>query len=240
MAEHYGSLPKGVILEGQATGFERIRSLSYHKMRHSFRLNRRDDYPLPLPRNEMAQVLRAIDEDDRMGVSIILGERNLTYGGLTEENPLSQWMYRADMFLISVVFGWEQHYAGVELPRDYQPLKPKVRRYETVCFSNFHDYVFARKNGVYRRIDCRLTLTLVPMGKGRAADGGYLPDYQALAKKRFEPTDLKNLRHVQRFNREYLNLPVVHRPSLVGEAAAFARTLKAEGFDLKAVARILE
>jgi len=233
----YGSVPKGVILEEEASGFEPVSRAAYDPIAHEFVLDGSSRYAPPLSPEETAAVLRSLDADDRLGVSIVLGEKRIVYGSLGAESPLARSLFAVDVFLVSVAFGWRENLEGVALPEGYRPLRAGARTRGMVCFSRFDGYAFEKRGGRYQRSRCRLELTLVPMGRGRAADGGYLPDFEALRRNEFEPADLANVREIHRNAEAYLRLPVVSRPAAIGEVAAVARHLRQGGVDLAALAK---
>ncbi len=228
----YASVPKGVVLEGRVAGFGSLQNVAYMRAGNCFLVNGRDLYLNPVSAADMAWILRAIQQDGRLGVSIVLSERTIAYGKLTPDHGIARDLYRTDLFLISIVFGWTERLAGIRLPGDYVPQRPARRQHPTVCFATFDGYRVKKRHGTYERAACDMGLTLVPMGKGRAADGGYLPDLDALARNAFEATDQRNRAHVLRNSDAYMRMPVVRRAADLGEAAAFARTLQEAGMDL--------
>lgn len=236
----YISVPKGVVLEGEIAGFGPLKTVTFEAASNLFHINEKEIYANPVSREEMACILRAIQTDTRLGVSIVLNERLITYGGITPKHSIARHLYSTDMFLISVVFGWQKNLTGTSLPGDFKPELPASRRHQTVCFATFDNYCVQKQSGEYIRKACRLDLTLVPMAKERAADGGYLPDLEAAARNEYEPTDRRNRTHVLKHMKEYLQIPVVSRAAAIGEAAAFARSLRRAGIDMNALRMTLQ
>jgi hypothetical protein len=106
-----------------------------------------------------------------------------------------------------------------------------------VCFCNFTDYRFVVSGTTARRVGVDLKILLVPMAEERAPDGGYLPDYERLARGEVEPTDRANLAHLLAYEADYLERPAVAQAVRIGEAAAFLRHLRASRINLRALAR---
>ncbi len=231
----YGSLPKGVLLEGVAEGFESLRTLAYDRSKNCLIVNGRARYPLPVTRARFREIVLALQRDDRLGVSIVLGERDIVYGALEKASSIARHMRQTDLFLIAVVFGWIERLGGTSLPAAYTPRQAEGGR-PTVCYHTFTDYRFRKLGDTYRLANVDLRTTLVPMGAGRAADGGYVPDWEALRQNRFDPTYRANADHVQQYEDAYLRLPAVRQTARCGEAAAVIRYLKRSGVNLRVLA----
>jgi hypothetical protein len=236
----YASLPKGVTLEGRARGFEPVKYLQYDRASNSFLVNKDTTYPNPVDRDEMTRLLRALAEDDRLGVSVIFNREELVFGALRRRGEIARALVNADILLTSVVFGWNHRLERVDLPGDYVPKSPGRRTVDTVCYHNFHDYTFERRGDAYARTDFTLTTMLIPMSRERSSDGGYLPDWQRLDSGELEPTDKENLAHLRAHLDEYLAMPRVEKVVRLGEAAAFVRLIRDAQFDLNAIADAME
>jgi len=132
IADCYGSIPKGVILEDTADGIEDVFNISFNSQTDEFIINDESTYHCPLRKQEAADIFRSIAIDNRLGVSIIIGEKNIVYGALRQSHTVPQSLFAADMFLISIVFGWNENLRGVTLPGGYHPQSPANRRFDTV------------------------------------------------------------------------------------------------------------
>ncbi len=240
LVDTYASLPKGVTLEGKARGFDPIKYLQYDRESNSFRINKDTSYPNPVDRGEMVRLLRALAEDDRLGVSVIFNREELVFGALRRRGGIARALVDADLLLTSVVFGWNHRLERVDLPGDYVPKSPGRRTIDTVCYHNFHNYTFEKSGSMYSRTDFTLTTMLIPMSRERSTDGGYLPDWQRVDSGELEPTDLENLAHLRANLDAYLAMDRVQKAVRLGEAASFVRLIRDAQFDLNAIADAME
>lgn len=225
LMEKYGSLPKGVILEGEASGFEEIKTIQYEVAGNRFILNRNAYYPCPVPRTQIAAILVALSKDDRLGVSIA-NHKSIIYGALRPDGETAQDLVRADNILVSIIFGWTENLKGIELPDNYKPKTTAHRQIPAVSINKFKDYVFAKRDNIYYLQKLKMVNILLPLGAGSAQDGGYLPgDKMAL----LSAGDLDNLDEIKNHSHAYTQIPQIARAAKIGEFAAFARYLQASG-----------
>ncbi len=230
----YGSLPKGVILEGSATGFQKIESIKYNVADNTFILNHNTYYPCPIPRTEIAAVLIALSKDDRLGVSIV-NQKVLVYGALHPEGDTARALVAADKILVSVIFGWTKNLEGITLPDNYIPKTTEHRDIPAVSINKFKDYEFSLVDNVYYLQRMRMVNLLVPVGPGAAVDGGYLPGENM---ELLSAADLDNLDQIKSNSRAYIDIPQITKAAKIGEFAAFARYLRNSGnLDLTALAK---
>ncbi len=223
--QRYGSLPKGVILEGQASGFNRIETIKYRLSDNTFILNQNTFYPCPIPRTQVAAVLLALSKDDRIGVSIV-NKKVLSYGALRPDGETSKALVQADKILVSVIFGWTKNLEGITLPHDYIPKQTQRRQIPAVSINKFKDYNFALVDNVYYLQSMKMINLLLPVGPGSAADGGYLPGQNM---ELLSPADLDNLDEIKANSRAYIDIPQISKAAKIGEFAAFARYLRNSG-----------
>lgn len=225
LADTYGSVPKGLVLEGTAAGFEKINSISYDRENNRFLLNRSFYYNNPVGENEMCAILNALAKDDRIGVSFTPNGKVLVYGQLPREHQLVQTLADADRILVSAVFGWERNLRGVTFPDNWRPLSAPTRAAPMINVNKLQDYVFARSGDTYYRVSLSMINLLVPMSGRPAADGGFAEGTSAQP----EPTDRENLDFLRSRAKDVLKIPPLKKAAAAGEAAAFARLLRDQG-----------
>lgn len=232
----YGSCPKGVILEGEASGIETIRTIKYLIDQNAFLLNQDARYTVPVSRKVLYQVAMALARDNRLGVSLTATQKVIAYGALEPKEDAAQKMLAADKLLTGAVIGNPRYLHGVRLPEGVHPETPENRRFPAICVHKFFDYVFSKKQNEYFRIQLKMANMLFPMADKPAVDGGFLPD--KLSSGNLEPTDVANLRAVREHSEEFLAIPAVAEAAAIGETAAFLRFLRDRGgLDLVALAR---
>ncbi len=230
----YGSLPKGVILEGSAIGFERIETIKYRLSDNTFILNQTTYYPCPIPRTQVASVLLALSKDDRMGVSIV-NNKVLSYGALNPAGETSKSLVDADRILASIIFGWNKNLEGIQLPNNYSPKTTKRREIPAVSVNKFKGYEFSLVDNVYYLQSMKMVNLLLPIGPGSATDGGYLSGENM---ELLSPSDLDNLDEIRNNSRAYIDIPQITKAAKIGEFASFARYLRNSGnLDLAALAK---
>ena len=232
--QQYGSLPKGVILEGTATGFNKIETIKYRLSDNTFILNRTTFYPCPIPRTQVAAVLLALSKDDRLGVSLV-NQKVLCYGALPPDGESTRVLAEADKILVSVIFGWTKNLQGITLPDNYIPKTTRSRQIPAVSINKFKDYEFTLVDNVYYLQKMRMVNLLLPIGPGSAVDGGYLPGENM---ELLSASDLDNLDNIRANSRAYIDIPQITKAAKIGEFAAFARYLRASGnLDLAILAK---
>lgn len=225
---------KGVVLEGVAEGIPATQSVSFNKAANQFILDGTVRYPSPLPREQMAQVIKAIARDDRMGVSFnITSEEAIVFGSLGKRSDLTDTLVSTDTLLAGVTFGWDKYLAGRSLPNGYVPEKVPPRS-GTVGFYVFDSYRFTVKDGVLQRSAMKLRPQVLPVLSTTGANGGFQLDEEAMKKNDFlTPEHQANLREIYANLDAYLALEPVAGTIQIGEAAAFARFLSASGIPVK-------
>jgi len=210
----YLSIPKGVVLEGTAVGFDPLVSVTYDKKANEFIINGERKYKNPISRKEFHRVLEALRKDDRMGVTLIEGEARV-YGPLNADSDMVKQMVATDMLLGGVVFGIERLEQGVRLPGGYKPQRAPNRQIPVVACARFLDYVFGKSGDRYIRSSCVLDVRLIPLSARKTARGGHLPDLAKTAEYVMEPTDGNNVRHIKTHQSEYLKIPFVAKTAAI-------------------------
>lgn len=224
----YHDVPKGVVLEGTATGFEEIATIAYDKEKNTFTINGKATYANPVSRKEMQKIFKALKKDDRLGVTLIEGELR-TYGDLSKDSDMARDLAESDRFLGGVIYGIERLLGDVKLPGNYTPKKAEDRKIPVVAFSSFTEYAFEKKGDVYQRSGLSLSIMLIPLSDKKTPSGGHLPDEDAMKSYAIHPADKANLDHLKSYQAEYFKMPQFAKSVVWGEAAAFARLIRDSG-----------
>ncbi len=232
LSAHYGSIPKGAVLEGGAEGMEPVERVAYDAEENRFVINGETVYPNPVSREEWATILAAILQDDRIGVSVLSGNRYVVFGDLKKDGAVAKHIVRTDKLICGVTFARAAWVKGVELPGDYQPRPAEQRPAPAVICTIFDGYRFEKEDGVYRRVAGGLTPLIVLVTEETAGAGGFAHDPEATRLKKYAREDTENLAHIQTHMAAYRRIPCIDRVLRYGEAAAFARHLRDSGADL--------
>jgi len=235
----YGDIPKGVVMEGTAAGIEPLTSVTYDKDKNIFTINEKFTYKNPLTRKEFGQLLKALTEDDLIGVTLMQGKVR-TYGKLGITSSLVDYMASTDKVLGGIVYGLDFLLEGVKLPGGYKPQKAEDRKIPVVAFSNFHQYVFEKRGTEYVRAACTLDVTLIPLSEKKASNGGHMPDEAKLKDYVMEEADKANLAHLRDHQSEYFNMPEFSKSVLVGEATAFGRWVRDSKIDTEVLLKSIK
>lgn len=245
-AHRYGSVPKGVTLEGTAVGMEPLTAVRYDKGRNQFILNRSIVYKNPVSAATARELAEALQRDDRLGVSFGHHDTPIVYGRLSKRGVVAQQLFDADRLLGGVAFARTEWLKGIVLPARYKPQKAHPRRIRSAMYANLTAYQFqkhelpdAGQDGIralYSRITSDLELVLIPLSNRRARDGGHLPDMEKLKKGIVEPADKANLTHLEQNKVNYMEMPAVAAAVRLGEAAAFLRHVRDSGLSLSDLA----
>jgi hypothetical protein len=225
VVERYQSLPKGVVLEGIAEGFEELKAVTYDKEKNEFIINEKMRYKNPVTRKEFVQVFKALRKDDRMGMTLMDGEPRV-YGPLSAESDIVKQMIETDKLLGGIAYGFDWLLEGVKLPGDFKPKRTKDRKIPVVAFSRFTNYLFEKAGESYKLSSCNLDVQLIPLAEKKTASGGHLPDEEKAKEYVIEPEDQENLDHLKTHQADYLKIPAFAKTAAAGEAAAFARLVR--------------
>ncbi|MGD0092958.1 MAG: hypothetical protein ABSE73_23850 [Planctomycetota bacterium] len=221
----YLSIPKGVVLEGTAEGFDKLESVTYNKDTNAFTINGKMQYMNPISRKEFAQVFKALLKDDRMGVTLIEGEPRV-YGPLKADSDIVKQMMETDKLLGGILYDFEWLLEGVKLPGGYKPKRAANRTIPVVAFSRFVNFIFEKSADTYKLASCNLDVQLIPLSEKKTANGGHLPDLEKSKAYVMEPEDKENIEHLKTHQAEYLKIPAFAKTAATGEAAAFARLIR--------------
>jgi len=223
----YGSVPGGLLLEGESAELASVRNVRYLAKANVFILNDSIIYPNPVQQNEFTEISRAISQDDRLGISLGFPEKRMVFGKLPADGRIAMNLFVADGFLGDIVYGYKRFTSGyVHAPGYDSSKKP-----ETISFYlKVLGYRFARNDaGVIVRVDTNIQTTLVPITSALAANGGPLPDFDRIRTGEIFGSNLDRLRHLNENFAYYARERILRLVLGYGEAAAFVRALKNKG-----------
>jgi hypothetical protein len=228
----YGSIPGGVVLEGNASGLDWVTRAGYES--NAFVLCGEAVYFAPIPQSSAAVLARALAKDDRVGVS--LGGTEITYGEIPENSKIAMDLKVADHFLGNIVFARAEMINDYLFANDFRPLCGTCESNVAVFFK-FDDFEFSVADEKLHLSSVRFDARVIPLLDAEADDGGGLPDLtERTTCAEFE----NNARHVGEFINYYRHEEIVNIALAYGEVAAFLRALKANGIDLDSLARNIE
>jgi hypothetical protein len=228
-----------VVLEGDAMGIEELSTLTYNKEKNEFLINEKTKYANPVDRKEFVQLLKALKEDDRIGVTLLEGQIK-TYGKVGSGTAIIAALTETDKILGGIIYGLDHLLDGVKLPGNYKPKKAGDRKIPVVAFTNFNRYLFEKQGDKYIRAGVSLDITLIPLAEKKSESGGHLPDEAKLKEYVMEESDRANLDHLRGFQGEYLKMPSFAKTADAGEAAAFARHLRNSKIDIEAFLKTMK
>ncbi len=240
--EMYGSMPKGITLEGVATGIEKIKTVSYNKELNRFKINGEAIYRVPIAKKKLLELVKALSQDDRLGISLLLNGSVVVYGRMSKRAQVVRDLEKADKVMGGVVLGLVKWLDKIKLPEEYKPRRPRGRHALTVIYGNFTDFDFTLKQvrrnesieKCYERASLAFNLSLIPVSRTkRAADGGFLPDYDKISKGEYEPEYKANLDHFERNKKHYVEKTCLAQAARIAETAAFIRYLRDSKINLK-------
>jgi len=231
----YGSIPGGIVLEGVATGLGNIRKVRYDRRFNALVLDERAVYFMTAPPRTVAVLCRAIGQDDRVGVS--LGDVHIVYGAVPPDSELAMDLKAADRFLGDIVFAQLEWTAGYRFANNYQPQPNRGERFSVAVFFNFNSFQFQVQQEEVRLTRSNFDVRLLPLSSAVSAQGGHLPDLDAISRGRVSAQYEANAQHVAENISYYRRERIVDRMFAYGEVAAVIRALKQAGVDLHALAR---
>lgn len=231
----YGGIPGGVVLEGTATGFGNFRNVRYDRRFNAFILDERAVYFMTIPPKTVAVLCRAIAQDERVGLS--LGAVHIVYGAVPPDSDLAMDLKAADRFLGDIVFAGNEWTAGYRFANGYQPQRNQGERFPVAVFFNLNTFHFQVQQEEVRLTRAGFDVRLLPLSDSVSAQGGHLPDLDAISRGRVSAQYEANAQHVAEQISYYRRERIVDRAFAYGEVAAFIRALKQAGVDLQALAR---
>ena len=239
IVEKYGAVPGGVVLESTAAGFQPLSAVTYDKKKNVFSLNGNATYPCPIKGKEFRDLVKALVEDDLIGVSLNREYgKFIVFGEIGKTSKITKVLLAADKVMMGVIFAIPEAIGDAKLPGGFRPQAPASRPTNIVACVNLTNFRFGRREGTteYGRAGFTLKVILMPVLKDKTSEGGHLPDRKALQANMIAKEDHANADHLET-NREAFarEVDVVGKAVAYGEAASFARLLRDSGVDLKAL-----
>ncbi|MCB2221561.1 MAG: hypothetical protein KQI35_14275 [Bacteroidetes bacterium] len=233
----YKSIPGGITLEGIGKGLGEINEVIFDRERNIFIVNKEFIYQDPLRIDEMQDIVRAINLNDIMGVSLAGTATQIIYGELEEISVVSVNLKLADHFLGEIAFarnGWLIDYKYAD---NYKPKEAnrELLDFNLAVYFNFCEFIFSTSGSRMGLSNSNLEVTLVPLSTEKSVDGGHLPDFEALEDDRIPTEYLENIRHITENIDYYMNEQLLRMVNAYGEMAAFARLMKKSGVNLNEI-----
>jgi hypothetical protein len=235
VVKRYGSCPGGFVLEEAAVGVSAFKTVRYDPSANAFILDERVSYGLPISVRGAADLARALAEDDRVGVS--LGEElEIVYGKLPRSSDVALDLKLADNFLGDIILPPQEWVMGYRFANGFEP-RQDLGSGDAAVFFKFSDLEFALQGERLGLARARFDVRIVPIVARKAPDGGFLPDFEAIAAGvGFEPYQA-GASHIADNIDYYLKERIVERVLAYAEVAGLLRSLKAAGVDLHELAR---
>ena len=243
--ETYGSTPKGITLEGAATGLPPVHQVQFvsgagpQQPAHLV-LNGVARYALPIPAAEFGEIVDALAHDHRIGVTLLTNRDFFTYGRLDKRGRVAQALAAADRILGGIILATPGYLDGVRLPQNFRPAVVRGRRsIWSAARLNYTGYAFGLhpETGTYRRIHYQVEPFLTPVLPGQARDGGHLRDDARIRQGILgEKEDVDNFNFFRTHLNDFMQITELARVVHLGEAASLVRYLRAQGVDLQELA----
>jgi hypothetical protein len=225
----YKSIPGGVTLEGAGNGLPLIKTVTYFGQANAFIINDDLVYLNPVSAKDFSEIAEALTKDDRLGVS--LGKIQIVYGNLRPNSSIAWDLKIADRLLAAIVFNTTRYLVN------YKTAPGHVNELSSAgvaVYFNFHEYRFSEDaSGELKRVGVDLKTTMVPLIEKQSGNGGLSPDFNKINRADFPESAVTNLKHLQKNIDYYARERIVRRTIAYGEAAAFARFVKANGTKLQ-------
>jgi hypothetical protein len=232
----YGSVPGGVVLEGQAD-IGPLENLTYDSRFNALIVDNRAVYFLKISPRILVELCRALAQKDQIGVS--LGAVQISYGALPKKSELSRNLLLTDHFLGSIAFAWNDWTAGYRFASEYQPQQFQGSMHAAVFF-RFSNFQFQVEQQEFKVAQESFNDQFIPLSNQVAADGGSLPDEAAISSGNVPREWEMNLRHVAENMSYYRREKLIEQTFAYGATAAFLRGLKVQGVDLAELANAIE
>lgn len=234
--EKYGSVPGGVLLEGQIGGLPPITTAKFIPASNELLLNGKIRYELPTSRAQAADIFAALAKDDRIGVSlpvVFSAGLNEVYGALATNSMVARGLTLTDAFLGAIVFrdhhGWLDNYQFAEGHARDEDLKISLSVNFTI--HGFEGEIRQNRLLVPRS---QFTVTFVPLSDETGPNGESLPMQSPEKVMSAKLTAVGQ--HVADNIGYYRREPIVEQAFRYGEVAALARELSRGGANLREIA----
>lgn len=236
ITKDYGSVPGGVVLEGEAD-LGPIENITYDSRFNALVIDDRAIYFLKVSPDIVIELCRALSQNDKIGVSI--GAVQISYGALPKKSRLARHLMLTDHFLGSIAFGWKDWTTGYVFANGYQPQQFHGPMHAAVFF-RFSGFQFQVDQQEFNVVQENFDDRFIPLSAGVASDGGSLPDEAAITQGSVPREWEMNLRHIAENMSYYRREKLVEQTFSYGAAAAFLRGMKAQDVDLAELANAIE
>jgi hypothetical protein len=236
ITKDYGSIPGGVVLDGQAD-VGPIENITYDSRFNAFIVNDQAVYFLKVSPRIVVELCRALSQKDKIGVSI--GTVQISYGALPKKSQLARDLMLTDHFLGSIAFGWKDWTTGYIFANGYEPQQFHGSMRAAVFF-RFSGFQFRVEQQEFNVVQENFEDRFIPLSDRAAGDGGSLPDEAAILEGNVPREWEMNLRHIAENMSYYRREKLINQTFSYGAAAAFLRGMKAQDVDLAELARVIE
>lgn len=235
LGKTYGSVPGGIVMEGEAPSLGDIGTVRYDKKYNAFIIDDSLAFFVKVPARAIATLCRAFATDDKNLLGVSLGGREIVYGNIDRSSDVAWDLMIADNFLGDIVFAQNTWTRGYRFAGGYEPQADSESGAVAVFFA-LKDFHFRVENEEIFVDDSNFDVTLIPLSGAHAADGGAVADSDAIARGQVSEKFEANAGHIADNIEYYRRERLVNRLFAYGELAAFIRQLERSGFDLQALA----
>jgi hypothetical protein len=229
----YGSIPGGVLLEGDLPGFGAITSARYDSAEGKFIINERKSYTPGITAEAAAALCRAIHKDDRVGVSAPFPSRPFIYGSLPSDSRVARDLMLADVFLGEIGFATPRWSTGYKF---FNGFLPRRQSGDPAIVFTVTDYRTREEADQVFVTSVAFNAMFVPISPA-SAGGNLLPNVEALNNPNLQNGEFsRNVKHIADHITYYRQEKILDLAFRYGEFAAFARTLKNAKVDLARLA----
>lgn len=234
-----GSVGGGVMLEDTAGMLGPVSAVRYDGRYNALMMDNRFIYFMKVPPWDAAALCREISRNANTLVGVSIGKTSFVFGDRStyENSGVARDLMLTDHFLGDFVFGWHNWTKGYKLPNGYEPQAAEVKSDMLVRFA-FKNFEFTTtKNAELRLANLAVDVTMMPVSKEVAQNGGMLPDIEALKRGYAPPGEfLANAQYFSAHFDFFRQERVVAMTLAYGELAALFRSYKQAGINLEALA----
>jgi hypothetical protein len=237
-----GSVGGGVMLEDPAGRLGPVSAVRYDGRYNALLMDNRLIYFMKMPPWDAAALCREIARNENMLVGVSIGKTSFVFGDRStyENSGAARDLMLTDHFLGDFVFGWHNWTNGYKFPNEYEPQTAEVKSDMLVRFA-FKSFEFTTtKSGELRLANLAVDVTMMPVSKEVAKNGGMLPDIDELKRGYAPPPEfLANTQYFSSHFDFFRKERIVAMTVAYGELAALFRSYKQAGISLEALASAL-
>jgi hypothetical protein len=237
-----GVVGGGVMLEDSASGLGPVSAVTYDGRYNALMMDNRLIYFIKVPPWDAAALCREISRNENTLVGVSIGKTSFVFGERStyENSGAARDLMLTDHFLGDFIFGWHNWTNGYNFPNGYVPQTAEVKSDMLVRFA-FKNFQFTTtKGGELRLANLSVDVTMMPVSKRPAKNGGMLPDLDELERGYAPPPEfLANARYFSSHFNFFRKERIVAMTLAYGELAALFRSYKQVGINLEALASAL-